>query len=344
MDQVNWRVYPVLRLLLVGPSGLGKDTAIKPAMDSLRELGHPPVVGGRTFEKIVRDIALMPPIQGCHEVVLPAPEITALIGKQDYKEGIIQGLTDLLSDAEGPVNMGIKSEKDKPSILYKPTITMFAGSTVDWLHKAAPDGALEGGFFPRFLIIPEEYNSRHVPLLKFDMTKAEQLERKRAVARWQNWLHKLRASIAHRRKPREISIEVRAAALYTAWYYNRRKYFADSVRPYAERSRDQVLRLAMIHAIAIDRLYVTPEDIKFGIMVMNYIGQKLASVIIPPAPEAQAASDILSILPADRGRIIASLVRKHGRKRLDQALSNLLDGQEISRNPNTGKYVKIKEA
>ena len=51
IDQIQFKVYPNISVLLVGPSGIGKDTAINGVASLLQ--GNVGVIGGRTAETIV---------------------------------------------------------------------------------------------------------------------------------------------------------------------------------------------------------------------------------------------------------------------------------------------------
>ncbi|MCI0561817.1 MAG: hypothetical protein MN733_25300, partial [Nitrososphaera sp.] len=179
---------------------------------------------------------------------------------------------------------------------------------------------------------------RNVPLPKHELDKAQINDVSIAKRSWQEWLMRLRSKLCRPKKAKDIRLEAAAAARYTSWYYNRRKYFPASVQPYAERSRDQVLRLAMLHAICCDRFFIGKDDVEFGIMLLGHVAHRIADVMVPTTPEALAANDIKAMLPATIEQILTTLVRKHSRLRIDTALKNLRDAKEITRK-ESGHYV-----
>lgn len=290
IDQVNWKVYPTLRVLLVGPSGIGKDTCIDRAEETLQAAAPSiPIKGGKTFDYIAEELSdIKPPCVA----YIPAYELTSFIGKASYQESMVQRLTDLLSDKS---KMDISTLKNGEKYIFEPTITLQAGSTPEWLQKAMPEGSLEGGFFPRFLIVTEYYNSKNIPLVSYELSKLKRAEIEKNRDEWYEWCRDFNHNTI-RLKSRRMLIFSDAADMYTNWYYNRRKYFAESVRPYAERSRDQVLRLAMLMALSRGKKWISIVDMEFGITFMNLIGKKIAEAVLPPSKEGQLADKILKIL------------------------------------------------
>lgn len=326
IDQVNWRVYPPLRLMLVGPTGVGKDTAIDRGIDALAYCGNIPIIGGKSFETIQQSlVSLRPPAVA----MIPAKELTAFIGKSNYQESMVQRITDLLSDS-ARVDVSTKSEGEL--YIVEPTITMMAGSTPEWLQKAMPEGALEGGFFPRFLIVSEDYTGRQIPLVKHTLNSGEVKVVNEAKERFHEWLRKLNNVMRNRLQPskrKEIILLSDAVDMYTNWYYNRKKYFSPTVRPYAERSRDQVLRLAMLLAISRERPWIDAQDMAFAIEYMQYIGARLDAAVIPVRKEAQCGQEILNILPMDLNNIRIKLISKYGRRMIQEALTFLKETNQM---------------
>lgn len=335
VDQVRWKVYPNLSILLVGPSGIGKDTAIDAAEEVVVEVGTPPVLGGKTMDTIFEQ---MTKIGDPACALIPAPEITAFLGGKDYQKSMVQEITHILS-TKAYHDISTKSDwLGTPKRIPRPTVTMMAGSTEEWLHKAMPDGSMEGGLWPRFLIVREEYGGKMIPLVG-DIPKKE-IER--ALAGRQKFIDfcKTLPTLYKKVGGESVALLEGARFSYTNWYHNRFKYFSPVVRPYANRSRDQVLRLALLMAITRGHNYVEEVDVEFGATLMNYVAQTIEKALKPPTREAQVAQEILKLLPAKHMDIVAKLSRTFTKK-------DVVCGEELliasgRMKLDQGRYVEVK--
>lgn len=325
VDQVDWRVYPNQSVLFIGPSGVGKDTIInrcQSTVNSLTGQSRVPVIGGVTMELIHARLAVLAKPAAAY---IPAPEMTAFFGKADYQANMLTGMTNLLSNGE-LVDISTKgsynAQGGASTYIVQPTITMHAGSTVEWLHRGMPDGTLEGGFLGRFLIVIEEFGGRFVPLVKSSRTRAELAELKKRLSAWHTGCEDI---IAKCKVARELILYTEAEDAYSNWYYNRFKLFSKAVMPYANRSRDMVLRLAMLMALSRghDR-YIEEEDVEFAISLIAEIAGKIDKVVLPPSVEAKLGEQILAILPATQAEIYNTLGMRYSiAKMIDPALQQL---------------------
>lgn len=323
IDQVDWRVYPNQSILFIGPSGIGKDTIINRVQSSITALNYltkVPVLGGVTMEGIHARLAELSKPAAAY---IPAPEMTAFFGKSDYQANMLTGITNLLSNGESVdiTTKGSYTLKGATTIT-QPTITMHAGSTVEWLHRGMPEGTLEGGFLGRFLIVIEEIGTKFVPLVKLGRTHQELSLLKDRLGKWKDGLESL---VRGCESPRELILYPEAEDLYTNWYYNRFKIFSRAVMPYANRSRDMVLRLALLMAISRGHYrWVEGEDMQFAISLMGEIATRIDAVVLPPSLEAQVATRILDLLPATTGEIYSTLGMRYSIGKMIEPALDLL--------------------
>ena len=338
IDQVNWRVWPNLSVLLVGPSGIGKDVAIdagRHAMEEIKGFNRDTIIGGATSEAWKDQLLQLQNTYGSPTVaLLPANEFTALLGGKDYQKSMVQELTDLLSTGSA---VDISTKSAGKQVLYGPTLTVLAGSTPDWLQKAMPEGSLEGGLLPRFLIVVEHYTDRFVPLVKYHVSMKE---RKIAAYGKERFIEAIvNHSNRFKKFPEEITIMPDAADEYTNWYYNRFKLFAVSVQPYANRSRDQVLRIAMLCAISRGHNWIDAEDMEFGIDLITFVGQRIEGVLKPPSKDKQVADELLELVEAAGGKIVTTklilgLLARRSRRDIEEGLNVLVATGQLKRSPD----------
>jgi len=324
VDQLKWKVYPNLSLLLVGPSGIGKDVAIRAASNLIQAFNPDLDIGGKTMEVIVDQLLRLGDPAAAF---IAAPEITAFLGGKDYQKSMVQELTDILSTGD-QVNVSLKSFGGGKRLILHPTLTMMAGSTEEWLHKAMPEGSLEGGLFPRFLIVCEEYNNRNIPLLKYSLSHSEIRDSKEGE---HNFLGGVATLLERFSSPSEITPNQQAIDSYTNWYYNRFKYFTKSTSSYANRSRDQVLRVAMICAISRGHSYMDLGDMEFAQYLMNYVASTIDKATLPPTIDGQIAKRIKLLLPTSTAKIIKELSKSYQLRQINEGLRMLVDGEEIKK-------------
>jgi len=324
---VGWKVYPNQSVMLVGPSGIGKDTAINFVQRQLEKLGTIPIIGGRTIETIYQRLITIGDPAAAY---LPIGELTSFLGGKDYQKSMTQEITNLLSSNES-VDISTKGDLafGGPKIIKRPTITMHCGSTVEWLHKAMPDGALEGGFMGRFLIIVESLGGRQVPLLKYEVSdQAEKASIRESNSRWNEMIVRLINKASH---VGEMILTEDAVHTYENWYHNRFKLFSKATFPYANRSRDTVLRLAMLMALTREHWgWVDEVDVRFGTKLLSGMASRIDDAVVPPTLEAQAAKDILGMLPCEWKQILKELGRKYNIRLLQSAETLLLGSCQIA--------------
>lgn len=331
-DQLRWKVWPNMSVMLVGPSGIGKDRAIAEAEWLLRSQGYDKFVGGRTIEGIYEQLVELGDPAAC---TIKIPEMSSFFGQKDYQKGMVQEFTDMLSTNE---YLDVSTKSNPNRIVLRPTITVMAGSTEEWLHSNMPSGSLEGGFFPRFLIVCEDLPSRHIPWVKYSLGAEEVIDHQShsdsIPQQLKEILHKFRVQ-------REWFPVEEARDRYAAWYNNRMKIFSPKVAAYANRSRDMALRLAMLMAISRGNNIVQEDDIIFGIEFVNYLAERIERAIKPPTLEGKCGRDIIKILPAPRRDIYRYVKGTYTLQVIKNSMDLLIGSGEMKVSDH-GIYERVK--
>ena len=336
IDQADWKVYPNQSVMFVGPSGIGKDTIINRCTRELDKWKVVPVLGGKTMEAVNARLANLGSLAAAY---IPAGELSSFFGQRDYQSGMIQEFTDLLSGGEKKdiTTKGDLFNGGQPKYIHRPTLTLHGGSTEEWLHKAMPEGTMEGGFLGRFLIIVEELSSKHIALIKYSKDKLDNEKIKLAETLWGEAVEEI---ILKFRSPTEMLLTQEAQDYYTNWYHNRFSYFSKTVMPYANRSRDMVLRLAMLMAVSRRHWnWMDEDDVKFGATVLSEVGKYIDKVVLPPTNEAQASRAILMMIPATSAEIWKTLNQKFPLRILQAAITVLSESGQIMKGRG-GNWVK----
>lgn len=320
-DDIDWKTYCNLSVLLVGPSGIGKDTIINICINVIDQVGIPAIVGGRTIEVIYDQLlALGDPAVA----FVPAGELVNFLGNKDYQSGKAQELTDLLSTN---AYMDVRTKSKPDAIIKNPTISMIAGSTPKWLHVGMPEGAIEGGFLPRFVIISEKYGQQHRPWPKFinnnkDEANYVKNKRKEFVTRLRTILKELPTTV-------EMFPLGNARENFYRWYIDRFEKFSPLVIEYANRARGQATKLAMISAVCRGRDRIDEQDVKLALDIMSYVGERIDSAAVPPTRERECANALRAELPAYMNYLMKQLSKKFELRTIKAALELLQAGKEI---------------
>lgn len=338
-DQERWKVYPNLSIFLVGPSGIGKDTAIDEGVDLVQELNGN-VLYGRTAEQMGITMVKAGEDPSCW--LVPGPEATSFFGRKEYQQGKLEFWTDILSTKK---KHDFSSRTDGKMTINGPTITMMLGSTASWLQKNMPEGALEGGFLPRFIVDNENEPAKHVPLVKYASTKRELDSRSRNMKSFYATIKDI--VISYINFPRETTPRKEAIDFYTNWYHNRFNYFSPGIKEYANRSRDQLLRVALLSAILRGRNYISASDMQFAHKLIQYTASSLEEVIRPQSSEQRCQQSYIDLLRS-KGNLPRYAVLNYLRKSYDystiqKAEAQLVQSKIVSKNKEGNQYL-IKES
>lgn len=331
------RIWPNTSVLLVGPSGSGKDTIINPTCNLLRDLGSS-YVTGRTLEAVKESLTQMgDPAIG----YINASELADFLGCKDYQAGLVQTLTDILSGNKEEIDVSLKSDivKGISRKIYNPTLSMFAGSTSEWLQTMMPDGTMDGGFLPRFVVAAEWSKVAEGIRLVAHPGKYDSIEQRYKVEGgakiWVASLRELQTRVASipSNSPM-VMVETHgdddAEGWYNNWYANRHKQFTPLLQAYASRSSGLLRRLAMLMAVSRGHInWIEEADYQFAEAIVNHAAERLEKAVVPQSKEVKVGYEILDLLPSIPSTLLRSLAPKWGSAVVKQGINYLLETEQI---------------
>lgn len=153
----HWKLYPNLYTILVGRPGIGKGSAINPALTILRETQVANILSDRvTIEYVLERLSKgwphfgnAPITKGItvgidHSCLLLSRELSVFVTASQFTLPI---LTDLWDANEGAFTYGTRGKGEFK--IESPCVCLLGGSTQEWLISSIPPSAIGGGFTRR---------------------------------------------------------------------------------------------------------------------------------------------------------------------------------------------------
>lgn len=317
------RSFPMLNCLFLGPSGIGKSTAIKAAMTlhAMSGVAHAIIADATTPEMIHNRL-----VEEGRAIIL-AEELAAFFGKQRYLEGMIPYVT-LLLDYKDRLQRGLKSEGVK--VVEAPEVTVLGGSTLEWLQDQLPDTAATGGFLPRFLIVKEDHKGQKIANPDAALSRAKRLQ-----------VESLRRSCAEVVSALSTQgdfgtvgfYDYSVADLYAEWYHQRPAP-PDALAPFAARAPEWVMRLALLMALCRGEGALRETDVETGIKLYEFTEAKLAEALTAYTPRGRMLKTVLEAIPP--GGVSLRTLYKRLRpvataKEIRELLDSLLESRDVER-------------
>lgn len=316
------QVYPILNLLFLGPSGVGKSSAIRIGFQ-LFEAGvnRPPTL---IFDCASPEGLHATLVRSSHAVIF-AEELATFFGKQRYMEGMLPYITNLL-DYKAKVERLLKGEG--LTTVERPEITFLGGSTTEWLQDEMPDTAVSGGFLPRFLLVKEDAKRQKIsnPNVLIGRAQRTALDRFRSQV-FREYTEIVNGVIEGPRGFHDYAV----ADLYDAWYVSH-KAPTEALEPFAARAPVWVLRLALLSSICRQARDIEEHDIQFGVRLYEYTERKLAEALQIFTPKGRLLKAVLQAVPFEpisRRAIYRQLRSLATVKELRELLDSLTESGDV---------------
>lgn len=170
VDRRTYKLYPNIYCVLVGHAGVGKGSAINPAVTLLKEAGTANIISDRvTIEYVLEKLSKGFPVTNTTpqggvsfatdaSALITAPELQVFATASQHTLPI---LADLWDTREQPFDYGTKTQGK--FLIHKPTVSLLGGSTTEWLVDALPQTAIGGGFTRRVNFVYAKAKSRSIP-------------------------------------------------------------------------------------------------------------------------------------------------------------------------------------
>ena len=263
---------PNLMIFLIGPSGSGKDTAIKYALRYVKDNPRVPFLKGRATAQYLIDRIGQRDDSGAirdAKLWLISPELSFNIGSGEQADTMVKFMTAIYGDDDIPIEEGTRTNQGTK--LRNICVNWLAGTIIQWLKDCVSPDAVEGGFFARSVCVKGYYDfskkNRFIrPLFPPDYQQVFDYVQERIDA------------LTHIRG--EFVMTEAAQKVESDWFYGRDEPANDLVIPWWVRQHDLVLKLAMVFSLAdgID-LTIQGHHMQAAIKLAQDVGVDLPDIM-----------------------------------------------------------------
>jgi len=264
VDYGYMQLFPNFLIILVGPTGIMKSSAIKISTRNLLSnlefinMLSDKVTPERLIHVLKKGKVKLEDgvVRSTHDAIgfIQASELSVFFGKQSYNEGLIQLITDL---ADCPDKWETSTFTRGDEMLKNVHVTMLGGTTPEWMHSALPDTAAEGGFFGRFIWVFQAKSDRCVswPSLPEGLDTSILVEEL-------NELHKLKG---------KFEVSAVARKWFDDWYREgKKKIIVDpKTLGYFARRHVYLLKLGMILAASRFEMEISVARMEEALMLLE---------------------------------------------------------------------------
>lgn len=321
-------LHPNLYIILFGPSGLGKNTALNTAMKYFRGSEVVNLYSGRItrahlFDELARPKLRYGQLVEDSSMILNCPELSHSFGAGPQAEELVKLLTQFHTggehESDGTRARGVKKVEN-------PCINWCAGTDSDWLVDSISASAIRGGFFARTILVRAFYDfDLRIPQPEIPPDYKEVSE------------HLQRRVDIMCRLQGEFVMSDEARVIDNIWYKERKAPVRDDIAGIWKREQDYVYKLSMLLSLA-DRLLYN-ETYPSLIIEATHIAQAQALIshvrkdigdIIDLASSSPEREQFMSIR-----REIKSAVRMTRTTLIKKVSKKGVNGDQLTRHLNT---------
>lgn len=246
IDQGYFKIFPNLYIVLVGPAGGRKTTAMDIAAGMVEKLGTVPFTTDCvTKEKLIMDIRAeeraineMPDLYKKDGLGIVSPTALFLTELSDFLGPSSVGMINFLTAVYDRQTYTYKTKNKGAEKLVGPYLTILACTTPEWITTYLRSDVISGGFSRRTLFVYEWEEGRRIPwpTVTPDMILA-----------WE-------AAMSHLRKLQALAGPMKwsdaARKFYEDWYINLKIPNDDTIRGYYKSKHIQLLKVAMLISLS----------------------------------------------------------------------------------------------
>jgi len=342
IPQGYFNVYPNLYVILVGPAGNRKTTAMSICKKLLRELKDIPFSAEcQTKESLVQELAThtrvykldkdQPPIE-YHPITVCVTELSQFLGANSLH------MVDFLTTVYDQDFYDVKTKNKGHDTIIGPFVTLLACTTPSWITSYLKQDIISGGFSRRAIFVYETEKAKRDP---FPTITPAMLLQWKALITYAKELAKVKGP---------FKWDSEAYSFYGDWYINLKIPNSEVLAPFYESKHIQVLKIAMLVALSEStELIMRVEYLKTAIDIIDLAESNLERVfsgIGRNELNAVARKLIELLLMAPGYALPESVIKQHlfrdaSPQEIGQIMGHLTQTKEIVRFMVTNKATNI---
>lgn len=332
IPQGYFDIYPNLYVVLVGPAGNRKTTAMSITKKLLRELKEIPFSAEcQTKESLVQDLAQQtkafkvdkesPPIQ-YHPMTICVTELSQFLGPASLH------MIDFLTTIYDQDYYDVKTKNKGNDVIVGPFLNLLACTTPSWITTYLKQDIISGGFSRRAIFVYETEKAQRQP---FPEITPEMLKKWKSMILYAKELMKLKG---------QFQWEAEATSWYKDWYINLKVPNSEVLAPFYESKHIQLLKVAMLVAVSeAPELIMRKQYLTTALDILNLAEQNLERVFAGVGRNelnayANKVKELLHMAPdymLPQKIVEQQLFKDASSNEIQEIIRHLLKGDEIRR-------------